>query len=77
MKLEDAQQAIMALNGYQITPNKMLQVSFKSQGRGGGGMGGGGAMGGGGMGGMGGGMGGVGMGGMGGGHYAHHGPPAY
>jgi len=33
MKLEDAQQAIMGLNGFQIAPNKALQVSFKSHGK--------------------------------------------
>lgn len=32
-RMEDAQQAIMALNGYQIAPNKALQVSFKTPGR--------------------------------------------
>jgi len=32
-RMEDAQQAIMALNGYQIAPNKALQVSFKTPGK--------------------------------------------
>jgi non-ribosomal peptide synthetase component E (peptide arylation enzyme) len=48
MKMEDAQQAILALNGYQLLPNKALQVSFKTQktvGAGGSGGGGGGGYG--------------------------------